>query len=188
MKKFISLLLTLVFLVSAGTVLAEAETKVLVVYFSATGTTQEVAERIASLTGADIFRLEPVVPYTDADLNWRDSNSRSVREHEAGELPVELVSVEVPGWESYDTVYIGYPIWWRDASWVVDGFITANDFTGKTVIPFCTSKASGYGESGGHLAEKAENGNWIEGRNFFGAASEDEVSEWLSSLNVSNAQ
>ena len=188
MKKFISLLLTLVFLVSAGTVLAEAETKVLVVYFSATGTTQEVAERIASLTGADIFRLEPVVPYTDADLNWRDSNSRSVREHEAGELPVELVSVEVHGWESYDTVYIGYPIWWRDASWVVDGFITANDFTGKTVIPFCTSQASGYGESGVHLAEKAGNGNWIEGRNFFGAASEDEISEWLSSLNVSNAQ
>ena len=188
MKKFISLLLTLVFLVSAGTVLAEAETKVLVVYFSATGTTQEVAERIASLTGADIFRLEPVVPYPDADLNWRDSNSRSVREHEAGELPVELVSVEVPGWESYDTVYIGYPILWQDASWVVDGFITANDFTGKTVIPFCTSQASGYGESGVHLAEKAGNGNWIEGRNFFGAASEDEISEWLSSLNVSNAQ
>ena len=89
---------------------------------------------------------------------------------------------------SYDTVYIGYPIWWRDASWVVDGFITANDFTGKTVIPFCTSQASGYGESGAHLAEKAGNGNWIEGRNFFGAASEDEISEWLSSLNVSNAQ
>jgi hypothetical protein len=90
--------------------------------------------------------------------------------------------VEVPGWADYDTVYIGYPIWWQDASWVMDGFVTANDFTGKTVIPFCTSQASGYGESGERLAAKAGTGNWIVGGNFFGEATDEEIAEWLNGL------
>ena len=95
---------------------------------------------------------------------------------------MELVSVDVAGWENYDTVYIGYPIWWQDASWVMDAFVEANDFTGKTVISFCTSQASGYGESGAHLAEKAGTGNWIDGINFFGTASDEEISTWLETL------
>ena len=176
MKKIIALILMCMFLVP--TVLAE---NAIVVYFSATGTTEQIANGIAAQAGADMFAIEPVVPYTD-DLNWRDPDSRVCVEHEAGEAPVELVSVEVPGWADYDTVYIGYPIWWQDASWVMDGFVTANDFTGKTVIPFCTSQASGYGESGERLAAKAGTGNWIVGGNFFGEASDEEITEWLNGL------
>ena len=185
MKKFISLLLTLVFLVSAGTVLAEAETKVLVVYFSATGTTQEVAERIASLTGADIFRLEPVVPYTDADLNWRDRSSRVNKEHDDASLQdIALVSTEVPNWDDYDVVLFGYPIWWREASWVVNNFIKNNDFTGKTVIPFCTSTSSGLGDSGTNLEKMAGTGTWLEGQRFNENPSEDSVREWVRGLDL----
>ena len=154
MKKLTILALLLMSMLLLTAASAEQQSHTLVVYYSATGTTQAIAEQIAALTGADIFSLEPVTPYTDEDLNWRDRESRVVKEHEAGELPVELVSVEVEGWENYDTVYIGYPIWWQDASWVMDAFVEANDFTGKMVIPFCTSQASGYGESGAHLAEK----------------------------------
>lgn len=154
----------------------------IIVYFSVTGTTEQIANGIAAQTGADLFAIEPVAPYTDDDLDWTNPDSRVCVEHEAGEAPVELVSVEVPGWADYDTVYIGYPIWWQDASWVMDNFVTANDFTGKTVIPFCTSQASGYGESGERLAEKAGTGNWIVGGNFFGEAADEEISEWLNGL------
>ncbi len=180
MKKILALLLMSMLLLTAAS--AEQQSRTLVVYYSASGTTQQVAEQIAALTDADVFSLEPVTPYTDEDLNWRDRESRVVKEHEAGEKPVELVSTEVPGWENYDVIYIGYPIWWQDASWVLDSFVEANDFTGKTVVPFSTSQASGYGESGAHLAEKAGTGEWIEGGNFFGTATEQEVSEWLKSL------
>ncbi len=180
MKRILALIvMTMLLAVSA---IAEPAGKTLVVYYSATGTTRQVAEQIAALTGADLFSLEPVEPYTDEDLNWMNRESRSVREHEAGELPVELVSVKVPDWEQYDTVFIGYPIWWQDASWVMDSFVTGNDFTGKTVIPFSTSQASGYGESGKHLAAKTETGTWIEGGNFFGEATQEEAAEWLSGL------
>lgn len=177
MKKIIAVILMCMLLVPAA--LAE---NAIVVYFSATGTTGQIADGIAAQTGADLFAIEPVVPYTDDDLDWTNPDSRVCVEHEAGEAPVELVSVEVPGWADYDTVYIGYPIWWQDASWVMDNFVTANDFTGKTVIPFCTSQASGYGESGERLAAKAGTGNWIVGGNFFGEASDAEITEWLNGL------
>ena len=177
MKKIIAAVLICMMMIPVA--IAE---NAIVVYFSATGTTEQIANGIAAKTGADLFAIEPAVPYTDDDLNWRDPDSRVCVEHEAGEAPVELVSVEVPGWEEYDTVYIGYPIWWQDASWVMDGFVTANDFTGKTVIPFCTSQASGYGESGERLAAKAGTGNWIVGGNFFGEATDEEIAEWLGGL------
>ena len=180
MKRFLVLILTTMLLLSVA--YAEQESRTLVVYYSASGTTQAIAEQIAALTGADVFALEPVNPYTDEDLNWRDRESRVVKEHEAGELPVELVSVEVAGWENYDTVYIGYPIWWQDASWVMDAFVEANDFTGSTVISFSSTLAYGYGASGAHLADKAGTGNWIDGINFFGTASDEEISTWLETL------
>ena len=184
MKKLTILALLLMSMLLLTAASAEQQSRTLVVYYSATGTTQAIAEQIAALTGADIFSLEPVTPYTDEDLNWRDRESRVVKEREAGEKPVELVSVEVEGWDNYDTVYIGYPIWWQDASWVMDAFVEGNDFTGKTVIPFCTSQASGYGESGAHLAEKAGTGIWIDGSNFYGIATEEEVSDWLKTIST----
>ena len=159
---------------------------VLVVYYSASGHTETVAGYIAQATGGDIFEITPAQPYTDDDLNWSDSDSRVTREHEDGSLrDVELTTTEVENWDSYDTVFIGYPIWWGIAAWPVDGFVEANDFTGKTVIPFCTSSSSGLGESGELLAELAGTGDWQEGQRFRSSAGQADVDEWVDSLGLS---
>ena len=159
---------------------------VLVVYYSASGHTETVAGYIAQATGGDIFEITPVEPYTDDDLNWSDSDSRVTREHEDESLrDVELTTTEVENWDSYDTVFIGYPIWWGIAAWPVDGFVEANDFTGKTVIPFCTSSSSGLGESGELLAELAGTGDWQEGQRFRSSAGQADVDEWVDSLGLS---
>ena len=158
----------------------------LVVYFSATGNTEEAAGYIASLTGGDLFELEPVEPYTSEDLNYSDDNSRVSLEYADESLrEVELAADTVENWDSYDTVFIGYPIWWGIAAWPVDNFIEANDFTGKTVIPFCTSASSGLGQSGELLAEMAGTGDWLEGQRFSSRVSEADVEEWLSTLGLS---
>ena len=157
--------------------------KTLVVYYSATGNTENVANYIATATDGDLFELEPAEPYSDADLNWTDDNSRVVREHDDESLrDIELVADTVENWDSYDTVFIGYPIWWGIAAWPVNGFIEANDFTGKTVIPFCTSSSSGLGESGELLAEMAGTGDWQEGQRFRSGASESDVAALVESL------
>lgn len=158
----------------------------LVVYFSATGNTEQAASYIAEITGGDLFELEPAEPYTDDDLNYGNEDSRVSREHEDESLrDVELVADTVDNWDSYDTVFIGYPIWWGIAAWPVDGFVEANDFTGKTVIPFCTSASSGLGESGELLAEMAGTGDWLEGQRFSSNVSEADVQEWIDSLSLS---
>jgi flavodoxin len=158
---------------------------VLVVYYSATGNTEEVANIIAETTGGDLFELEPADPYTDEDLNYSDDNSRVSQEHEDESLrDVELVSTTADNWDSYDTVFIGYPIWWGIAAWPVDTFVENNDFTGKTVIPFCTSASSGMGESGQLLADLAGTGNWKEGERFRSGADEADVQEWVNGLGL----
>lgn len=157
--------------------------KTLVVYYSASGNTKDVAEKIAKITEADLFEIEPVEPYTKDDLDWTDADSRVSREHDDESLrDVKLVSTTVDNWDSYDTVYIGYPIWWGIAAWPVDGFVEANDFTGKTVIPFCTSSSSDLGESGKLLAEAAGTGTWLEGQRFSSSASEEAVQAWIEGL------
>ncbi len=159
--------------------------KTLVAYYSATGNTAEAANYIAQATNADLFELEPAEPYTDADLDWTDDSSRVVYEYDhPEERNVELVSTAVLDWESYDTVFIGYPIWWGIAAWPVEGFVEANDFSGKTVIPFCTSSSSGLGESGHLLAELSGTGNWLEGMRFRSGVSETDVSAWVESLGL----
>ena len=146
--------------------------KTLIVYYSASGNTEEVANYIASATGGDLFEIVPTEIYTNADLDWTDDDSRVSREHDnEDERDVPLVSDTVDNWDEYDTVFIGYPIWWGIAAWPVDGFIKANDFTGKTVIPFCTSSSSGLGESGELLEEMAGTGEWLEGDRFRSGAS-----------------
>lgn len=161
------------------------EGKTLVVYFSATGNTEEAANYIAAATGADMLELVPVEPYSSDDLDWTDDSSRVVYEHDNPDARVvELVESTVSDWESYNTIFIGYPIWWGIAAWPVDGFIAANDFTGKTVIPFCTSSSSGLGESGELLAEAAGTGNWLEGMRFSSSVSEADVQTWVDGLGL----
>ena len=159
---------------------------VLVVYFSATGHTESVANDIAEATVGDLFEITPAEPYTDEDLNWSDENSRVSREYADESLrDVELTTTEVENWDDYDTVFIGYPIWWGIAAWPVSSFVAANDFDGKTVIPFCTSSSSGLGESGDLLAELADAGTWLEGQRFRGGASQTDAAAWVESLDLS---
>ena len=159
--------------------------KTLIVYYSASGNTEEVANYIASATGGDLFEIVPTEIYTNADLDWTDDDSRVSREHDnEDERDVPLVSDTVDNWDEYDTVFIGYPIWWGIAAWPVDSFIKANDFTGKTVIPFCTSSSSGLGESGELLEEMAGTGEWLEGERFRSGASEETVRSWVEGLGL----
>lgn len=159
--------------------------KTLVVYYSATGNTKDVAEKIAKITDGNLFEIEPIEPYTDDDLDWTNDDSRVSREHDDESLrDVELVSTYVENWDSYDIVYIGYPIWWGIAAWPVDNFVKDNDFTGKTVIPFCTAASSGIGDSGNLLKEMAGTGEWQDGERFRGGASESDISSWIDSLGL----
>ena len=154
---------------------------VLVVYFSATGTTKGVAEKIASLTDGDLYEIKAAQEYTDADLNWSDSDSRSTKEQndpsarpEIGSEPVSL--------DGYSTIYIGFPIWWGEEPRIMDTFVESYSFDGITMIPFCTSSSSGIGKSGENLAEHAGSGNWLEGERFGGDVSESLLQMWIEGI------
>ena len=168
---------------------SQETTDVLVVYFSATGNTERVADYIAEATGGDLFELVPVDPYTSDDLRWTDDDSRVVQEYEAKQAgtleDVALTDTTVDGWEDYDVVFIGYPIWWYDAAWPVNGFVEDNDFIGKTVYTFCTSSSSGLGQSTQNLAAIAGgSGTWLDGQRFSSGVSETTVTSWIESLNI----
>ena len=162
--------------------------RVLVAYFSASNNTEAVAQYIASELNADLFEITPTDPYTSADLNWTDPASRVNDEHDNPALrDIELVSNTVDNWDSYDTVFIGYPIWWGIAAWPTVSFVKVNDFTGKTVIPFCTSSSSGLSQSGELLAEVAGTGTWLEGQRFRSGASQADVQTWVRGLDIPSA-
>lgn len=159
--------------------------KTLVVYYSASGNTERVAKDIAEAAGADLFEIVPTEVYTSNDLDWTNPDSRVSREHDDESLrDVPLTTTEVPDWDSYDTVFIGYPIWWGIAAWPVDTFVKNNDFTGKTVIPFATSSSSGMGQSGSLLADMAGTGEWQEGQRFSSGVSSDDVQSWVNGLGL----
>lgn len=159
--------------------------KTLVVYYSASGNTERVAKDIAEAAGADLFEIVPTEVYTSDDLDWTNPDSRVSREHDDESLrDVPLTTTEVPDWDSYDTVFIGYPIWWGIAAWPVDTFVKNNDFTGKTVIPFATSSSSGMGQSGTLLSEMAGTGDWQDGQRFSSGASQSDVADWVSGLGL----
>lgn len=179
--------------VAASSAAASSETastvtttgKTLVVYFSATGTTEGVAQAIADTVGADLFEVVPSDPYTSDDLNWTNNDSRVSREHnDEGLRAVALESTDVDGWDDYDTVFIGYPIWWGIAAWPMRSFVSANDFSGKNVVPFCTSTSSGIGQSGDLLAELADAGTWLDGQRFSRGSSEADIASWVNGLNL----
>ena len=161
---------------------AEPAGSVLVAYFSATGNTEGVAAAIAERMGADVFAIEAADPYTEADLNYSDDISRTSVERAGGTNP-ELAQVTPDGWADYDTVLLGYPIWWGEAAWPLRTFVAGNDFAGKMVVPFCTSASSGNGRSGELLAEAAGAGEWLEGARFSAGAG-NEAADWAAGLGL----
>ena len=125
------------------------------------------------------------MPYSDSDLNWRDRNSRVNREHDNVSLQdVKLASTEVPNWSDYDVFLFGYPIWWGEAPCIVNNFIKNNHFTGKKVVPFCTSASSGIGSSGTNLEKMAGTGDWLEGKRFSEKPNKGSVREWVRGLDL----
>ncbi len=166
---------------------AKAGGKTLVVYYSATGRTERVAKAIAKECRADIMKLVPSPDYTEADLDYNDSSSRVSREHDDASLreKIQLEKAVPDNWSSYNTIFIGYPIWWGIAAWPVDAFVKANDFTGKTVVTFATAASSPLGNSGKLLAEMAGGkGSWQDGTCFTGSLSDAKVTDWVKSLKM----
>ena len=162
---------------------------ILIAYYSATGNTKSAAEMIAKETGGELLELQPVEEYTKADLNYNDDSSRVCKEYADESLrTVELKEDTVENWEDIQTVYIGYPIWWGIAAWPVNEFVENNDFTGKTVIPFCTSASSGLGDIGKLLEEMAETGDWLDGERVSSNVSEEDVKTWLDDLELPDAK
>ena len=154
---------------------------VLVVYFSATGTTKGVAEKIAAITKADLYEIVPAIEYTSEDLHWQDESTRATVEQKDANARPEISS-ETISLEGYQTIYIGFPIWWGEEPRIMDSFVESYDFDGKTLIPFCTSGSSGIGNSGKNLAGYAGSGNWLEGKRFSATTSEAELEDWINSL------
>lgn len=161
--------------------------KVLVAYFSATGTTKGVAEHIANGLNADIYEIVPEDPYTDADLNYNDNNSRTTIEmNDPNARPA--ISGSVENMEQYDIIFVGYPIWWGEAPRIVSTFMESYDFSGKTIVPFCTSGGSGIGSSASNLERLTSGATWLDGRRLNGSDSQDTVMEWVNGLDLNLAE
>ena len=158
-----------------------SHSEVLVVYFSATGTTKGVAERIVSITGADIYEITAADPYTADDLNYNDSSSRSTKEQNDKSIRPSIGSEDI-SFEGYTTIYLGFPIWWGEEPRILDTFVEKYDFDGITVIPFCTSGGSGIGRSGSNMESLAGSGTWLPGERFSGSVSESELQSWIEGL------
>ena len=159
----------------------QANNKVLVVIFSATGTTKGVAEKIAAIEGADLYEIRAAQEYTAADLDWNDRESRSTKEQNDSSVRPEIGSERI-SLDGYEKIYIGYPIWWGEEPRIMDTFVESYDFDGITVIPFCTSSSSGIGRSGKNLEENAKSGTWLDGKRFPGSVSESELRDWIDGL------
>lgn len=204
MKKLLSLLASV--LIFAGLAFADGNftkgtnSKILVAYYSDTGTTRGVAQKIADYLGADLLKIESENPYSDADLNWTNKSSRVVKEHDTifgskgngkatasdmKKVSSKVAASSVIDLSQYDTIFIGYPIWWGMAAWPVNGFVTQNDLSGKKIVPFCTSMSSGLGQSDKVLRDVAlGKGTWSAGKRFGTRASVGEVHGWIDSLEI----
>ncbi len=161
----------------------EAGTDVLVAYFSATGNTENIAGHLAAILDADIYEIIPEVPYTDADLDYRNSDCRANQEQsDPAARPVITGSVE--NMDDYEVIFLGYPIWWGDAPKIISTFLESYDFEGKTIVPFCTSGSSSIGSSADGLEALAGGAAWLDGQRFSGSASRETVQQWVDSLRL----
>lgn len=153
----------------------------LVAYFTATGTTAKVAETLADAIGADIYEIEPEIPYTEADLNWRDANSRSsVEMNDPHSRPA--IAGKRDNMSDYDTIFVGFPIWWYVAPTIINTFLESYDMAGKTIIPFATSGSSGMGKTNEKLLPSCPDATLLEGKVFKVTASESDLNDWASRL------
>ena len=156
--------------------------KKLVAYFSASGVTASVAEKLAKAAGADLFEIKPEVPYTDADLDWTDKKSRSTIEmNDPASRPA--IKEKLANMADYDVIFVGFPIWWYVAPTIIDTFLESYDFAGKTVVPFATSGGSGMGKTVAVLEKVAPKANFKPGK-MLNRASETDVKDWVRSLGV----
>lgn len=176
-----SLLLTILLLLLSASAAFAADT--LVVYFSATGNTARVADYIAEATGADTFELTAADPYTRADLNYNNSSSRVVYEHEHPEVRPEIAVY--PELSEYDVIYLGYPLWWRAAPNIIHTFLENTDLSGKTIVPFCTSISTGDGRNAEELHSLQPAATWIDGQRFQSRATRNTVTSWVSEVESS---
>ena len=158
--------------------------KILVAYFSASGNTKVVAEVAAKTLGADLYELNPAQPYTEDDMNYRDKSSRVFREHEDANRHTALADPTPEKFADYDVVLIGAPMWWHEAAWPINDFLTKNDFTGKTVVPFVTSSSDPLGDSGKKKEALAGTGKWQQGMRFSGGAAKSDVETWAKGLKL----
>ena len=151
--------------------------KTLVAYFSASGTTAKVAKKMAEAIGADLFEIKPETPYSGADLNWQNKNSRSsVEMNDRSSRPA--IAVKVADMPQYDVVFVGFPVWWYREPSIIDTFMESYDFAGKTVIPFATSGGSGLGDSAANMQKLAKGAKVVDGKRFSGSASSEELKAW----------
>ncbi len=199
MKKLLLLLLSVVIIISmvgcaADNTAPDAETaaeqaeeppalfnKTLVVYFSATGNTRNVAQNIASATNADLHEIVPEIPYTDADLDY-NSDCRANREQN-DDMARPAINGSIENMEQYETMFLGYPIWWGNAPKIIFTFLESYDFSGKTIIPFCTSGSSPIGSTAA-MQSVTPGANWLDGHRFSGGSSSDVVMEWVNGLGL----
>ncbi len=157
--------------------------RTLVVYFSATNNTEKIAEKISKAIGCEIFEINAKVPYTNSDLDWHDSSSRTTLEMNDESARPEMSST-LKNIDDYDVIFLGYPIWWGEAPRIMRTFLESGDFSGKTIIPFCTSSSSGIGQSDVHLAQSAKGATWKKGKRFSSGSSQSEIDSWISSIGL----
>ena len=157
-------------------------TKTLVAYFSTRGVTKGVAEKLAQATEADLYEIKPAVPYTDDDLNWMDKNARSTIEMQSNNSRPEIVKDD-PHIENYDTIYLGFPIWWYLAPTIINTFLESYDFSNKKIILFCTSGGSGLGKTLAYLRlSVADSARMIEGKLLNKNCTVEELKEWVKTI------
>ena len=155
--------------------------KKLVAYFSASGVTKSVAERIAKVANADLFEIKPTMPYTNADLDWRDKTSRSSVEMSNPDFR-PAIAAKRDNMDEYDTIFVGFPIWWYVAPTIINTFLESYDFSGKTIVPFATSGGSGMGNTNEKLAPSCPGAILMKGKMLNGLLSQEELKAWVKSL------